>query len=239
MRARLIVCLLGAVSVLTFAVPARASHIKQIDMSDAFNADVVVNGTTLVSIDDTQKSVDASSVSLITQTAARLLPDCTDDPDGLPNDGVFPANDDHPRVDLAYDNASDGRNAWRSSAPGSFRVLVPQARYRSMHVFATSGDGGSTIRVKLLFVTGDPVVKQLTVPDWFSHTKVGYDLIDGMDRGEPDGSQCYDENAAAIYGFKISTNPQRKLKAVRIINEDIGESVLNVFGMTGRQVGDH
>ena len=239
MRARFLWGPVGLVCALSVMAPAKARHVRHVDMTKVFNADVIVNGSTPVGIDDTQKPVDQASVSFITQDAAQVLGSCTADPDGLPNDGAFAKTKIHPIVKLAYKNAADGRNAWRASHPGSFRVPVPQRRYRAMHVFATTGDGSSNMKIKLLFTTGDPIARRVTVPDWFDENDDGYDLIDGRDRGEPDGTQCYNEDAAAIFGFKVPSDAQRRLKAVKIIRTDDKPSVLNVFGMTGRRTVDH
>ena len=226
--------------VLISAPQVQASHIKQIDMADAFNADVIVNGNTPLSIDDTQQSVDAGLTTFITRAAAQALPSCTDNPDGLPDDGRFPMTERHPLVDLAYDDGSNGRNAWRATNPDSVRVPVPQARYRAVHVFATAGDGEVEMRVKLLFTAGDPMTKTVTVPDWFGETELGYELLGDLDRGNEDGTQCYDDNGAALFGFRFSSDAQRKLKAVKVLRgDDEGSSVLTVYGMTGRQAGEH
>jgi hypothetical protein len=238
MRSRLFVSFSTLVTVLAIGGPAQALPAVQVDMSDAFNKDVIVNGTTVGNIDNTQTSVDISETSFITQAAAEVLPNCTADPDGLPNKGRFAKNADHPFVDLAYDNSKNGRNARRSPGADNYRVSVPRYRYRSMHVFATSGNGNSTMKVKLIFVEGDPIEETLTVLDWYNEATEGYSLIDNRDRALPDGSHCYDVDVTEMFGFKVQSDSGRKLKAVIIKRPDSdGGAVLNVFGMTGKRAG--
>ena len=215
--------------------PAQAATPVQIDMSGAFNKDVIVNGLGN-QIDETQATVDVSETSLITQGAARALDSCTEDPDGLPNNGRFAANGDHPRVDLGYDNGKNGKNARRSPDQDSYRVSVPHRRYRAIHVFATSGNGQSAMEVKLLYGATSSS-ETFIVRDWFDTPAFGgYPLVDGRDRAEPDASACHDDDAAAIWGYKVKANKNRRLRAVRIIrpfDPSPELAVLNVFGMTG------
>jgi hypothetical protein len=240
MRARILVGFLALTSVLAIAVPAQAHHAVQVDMSDAFNKDVIVNGTTVGNIDETQATVDISETSFITQGAAELLANCTEDPDGLKNKGKYAENDDHPFVDLAWDNEKNGRNARRFPDEDSFRVSVTHLRYRAIHVFATSGNQSSTMRVKLIYGGDTSTVEEFTVADWFGPPTDGYFLTDNRDRAYPDASECHDDDAAAIFGFKVQADTTRTLRAVKIIRPDNdGSAVLNVFGMTGRRVGPH
>ncbi len=239
MSARVLVSVVTLPALLAMVGPAQARPV-QIDMTDAFNKDVIVNGTTLGNLDETQTSVDIFETSFITKGAAQVLPDCVEDPDGLPNTGRFAANDDHPLVNLAYDNRKDGKNA-RRSPPGrdSYRVSVPHRRYRAIHVFATSGNGVSVMNVKLLYGGSSPPATLFLVQDWFGSPGFGYALSDGRDRAEPDASACYDDDTTAIWGFKVKAKSRRTLRAVKITRpaSDEGEAVLNVFGMTGTPAG--
>jgi hypothetical protein len=240
MRVRVLVGFLVLVCFLAVSAPAQARHLVHVDMFDIFNRDVIVNGTTAENVDTTQAPVDISETSFITQGAAKVLPDCTDDPDGLPNAGRFAENEDHPFIKLGYNNNSDRRNARRSPGADSYRVPVPHYRYRAMHVIATAGNGAATMSVKLNFVNGPPKERTFTVPDWYELPDNGYALIDDRDRAHPSGSECYDDDAPALFGFRIFSDPERKLRNVRIMRPtNDGEAVLNVFGITGRRLGAH
>lgn len=247
MRVGLLVGIGAVATALGMSATANAATAVQFDLADVLNADAIVNGTTLGNLDESQVSVDDTGTSLITQGAAGVLESCTGDPDGLPNKGRFAANGDHPLVELAYRNSKDGKNARRSPAADRYRIAVPHRRYRAIHVFATSGDGDATMRVKLHY-RGASSVKEFTVPDWFdTEPEEGpYVLIDNLDRAYPDASACHDENAAAIWGFEVRAKKSRQLTAVSIVrpnavNRDLGRrgvssgggGVLNVFGMTG------
>jgi hypothetical protein len=217
-------------ALLAMSVPA---HARQFDMSNDFNADVIVNGTTAGNIDETQAPVDISETSFITQRAARVLDDCTDDPDGLPPRGLFPPNNRHPKVNLAYANRRNGKNARRSLEGDRYRVATPHRRFRSVHVFATTGNGDATMRVKLLY-RGGTKVREFEVVDWFEDIGDGYMLVDDRDRAQPDASECFDDDAPAIRGFKVKAREKQRLRAVKLIRPaNDSSSVLNVFGMTG------
>jgi hypothetical protein len=204
---------------LTVSAGAQALPAVQIDMREAFNADVIVNGTTLANLDETQSPFDLTETSLITQGAAKVLDNCTEDPDGLSNRGRFAANDDHPLVDLAYDNEKNGKNARRSltDAP-AYTVPVPRHRYRAIHVLASSGNGASAMGVKLLYKRGPASEEVFIVADWFGEQSFAdYTLVDGRDRADPDASVCHDDDTAAIWGFKAPAKARRTLRAVRIV----------------------
>jgi hypothetical protein len=221
------------------ALPAQAAPV-QVDISDDFNADVIVNGTS-GNIDSTQSPVDNVSYSLATQGA---LVDC-DPPvvetawQGLPNNGHFASNDDHPDVQLAYRNSKNGKNAVRLEADEKFSFPVPHDKYRKVHLFAMSGDGPSSVKVTFTYMNDSTTVKNFTIGDWFEDPPTGtYSLIDGMDRMEPDGATC-DESSnefadAAVFGKKLTPNDNKTLKKItvkRVLSAEY--SILNVFGVTG------
>jgi hypothetical protein len=235
MRFRFLVAFFALTALMAVSAPAQAA-VVQADMSDVFNKDVIVNGTTVGNLDETQSSVDLKAASFITQGAAKVLANCTGDPDGLPNKGKFAKNDDHPFIDLAYDNTKNGKNARRSPSLDSYRVDLPRQRYRSVHIAATSGEGDSTMKVKLIYTSGDPTQQTFTVQDWFDEPGEGsYFLTDGRDRAAHDASECFDEDQAALFGFKVPADKDRRLVAVRIKRpSDDGGAVLTVYGITGK-----
>ena len=221
------------------ALPAQAAPV-QVDMTDVFNADVIVNGTP-GNIDSTQSSVDGGYSSLATQGA---LADCdppVNEPtwQGLPNNGQFAGNGDHPFVQLAYRNSKNGKNAVRLEADQKVAFPVPRNKYRKIHLFGLSGDGDSSVKVTFKYRDGSTSVKNFTMGDWFQDPETGtYALIDHMDRMETTGPACdesVDEFAdAAVFGKALRPNKFKVLRRMTVKRVLTAEyTVLNVFGVTG------
>jgi hypothetical protein len=221
------------------ALPAQAAPV-QVDMRDVFNADVIVNGTS-GNIDSTQSPVDNVSYSLATQGA---LVDC-DPPvvqptwQGLPNNGQFAGNGDHPFVQLAYRNSKFGKNAVRLEADQKVSFPVPRDKYRRIHLFAMSGDGDSSVKVTFRYMDNSTTVKNFTIGDWFEDPATGtYSLKEGMDRMTPDGTTC-DESGhesvdADVFGKALRPNDNKVLRRMtvkRVLSAE--SSILNTFGVTG------
>ena len=73
----------------------------------------------------------------------------------LPDDGVFPATGRHPRVELAFANAEGVSNQVRRSlAEDAYTIPVPPGRYGQFWIFVMSGNGESTLRVRLTYADG-------------------------------------------------------------------------------------
>lgn len=214
-------------------VPALAAPV-QIDMTGAFNADVIVNGTVNHPPDSTQSALDNVSYSLGTQKA--MDASCGfSDPKGLPNTGLFPATNTHPLVQLAYRNYKNGNNVHRSENPDSFTVAIPPAKYKKVHVFMTSGDDASQAKVTFKYRGGTTSAKSFTVNDWFdAATGAGaYSLIGGMDRMTPTGGSCDESNnglSAHIFGQKLTVDSSKTLKSMIIAKTNFEPTVLNTFG---------
>lgn len=218
------------------ALPAQAAAV-QVDISDDFNADVLVNGTPGV-LDATQDPVDNVSYSLGTQGG--FDEGCGAGPwKGLPNNGLFAANGNHPKVQLAYRNSNFGDNARRMEADEKFSFPVPRDKYKRIHLLATSGDEASNVKVTFTYTNDSTTVKNFTIGDWYQ-PPVGetYSLIDKMDRMSPDGTVCEDpgdgEGDARVFGKALKPNRQktlRKMTVERVLSSDY--SILNVFGVTG------
>ena len=221
------------------ALPAQAAPV-QVDMRDVFNADVIVNGTS-GNIDSTQSPVDNVSYSLATKGA---LVDC-DPPvveptwQGLPNNGQFAGNGDHPFVQLAYRNSKFGKNAVRLEADQKVSFPVPRDKYRKIHLFAMSGDGPSSVKVTFKYRDDSTTVRNFTIGDWFQSPATGtYSLIEGIDRMTPDGTTC-DESSnefadADVFGKALRPNKDKNLRRMtieRVLSVD--SSILNTFGVTG------
>ena len=116
-RARAVVPFLVALVLAWAAAPASAQLIVQFDTTSVFNADVIVNTDPdpPTPYDEDNDPIDdpgpGGNYALPSQSAAAV--GCPT-PVGLPDNGFFGPNADHPPVQLAYNNASSGNNARRS-----------------------------------------------------------------------------------------------------------------------------
>ena len=221
------------------ALPAQAAPV-QVDMTDVFNADVIVNGTS-GNIDTTQAAIDNNTYSLATQRA--LNDECAPpvvDPtwQGLPNNGQFAGNGDHPFVQLAYRNTRFGKNAARLEADQQVSFPVPHAKYRRIHLFATSGDGDSSVKVTFKYMNGSTTVRNFIIGDWFQAPETGtYSLIEGMDRMTPNGADCdespHEFSTAHVFGKALRPDSGKVLRRMTVTRVPSAEySILNVFGVT-------
>lgn len=220
------------------ALPAQAAPV-QFNLSSVFNSDSVVNAPS-GTIDTTQSAVDGGSYSLATQGA--LNAGCTSpwDPPvkGLPNNGQFASNGDHPDVTLAYRNGQNGNNARRSEPDDQFSFSVPHNKYRKVHLFAISGDGPSNVKVTLKYTDDSTQVKEFVIGDWFEAPVTGtYTLIDQMDRMNPAGTECdespHEFSTAHIFGKPMKANREKTLKKITIKKVGGSGTVLTTLGVTG------
>ena len=231
MRAR-VIGLLTATLLVGAAAPATATHLVDVDMTDRFNADVVVNGS-IGSVDTTQQPVDNSSNSWITQSLAEEQLNCVGDADGLPDNGIVPESPEHPRVRLGFRNGADGKNAFRSADAIKLSVGVPRLRYKEIHVFLTSASGATTMQVKLNYVDNPTETHDIDVADWWETPAGGaYSLIADRDRAYYDGTGCHNTDAGDIWGYEFPADKTKKLKAVRFVRPTAG-SVVTIYGITG------
>ncbi len=218
---RIYVFCFALLSLANAASGAVDSTVVQVDFSELLNSDVIVNrrrgGT-----DITQSPIDSpafaqTNFSLLTQSAAEAFLPAS--PDGLPDDGFFPANSFHPNVQLNYRNGDSGNNARRLSRPGQFFVPVPSGAYDDIHLFATSGQGASEFQVLLTYLDGTVSAGPFEVPDWFSDPRPEpsrYFLVNGLDRAKSNASSFQDVNSTAIFGFHLPLDRSRVLNGLTV-----------------------
>src|SRR5688572_18903669 len=130
------------------------------------NADVVreVGGAAPQGIDDGGRA-------FVTQSEAAA--NDTTDPRGLVDSGIFPLGP-IPEDNVRFDPYT-GNNAWRFNDPNSptLTVDVPDTfmftPIRTLHLYATGGNGSPPLTVTLHGPFGaPPVTVNVTVPDWFN-----------------------------------------------------------------------
>jgi hypothetical protein len=167
---------------LTTGVVTTFKPLEDFNVSNTFNADVIVNQNNGVT-DTTQDGIDKSNSNLITQSFAAT----TAGGIGLPDNGLFAANNFHPEIQLQYRNTDNGNNVRLiKTTTGSFDFQVQQNTYSEVHIAALSTEGSSDIRLKFTYQDGTTALtNDVTVPDWFNEiteTTSLYYLLNDMNR---------------------------------------------------------
>ncbi|MTJ49859.1 LamG-like jellyroll fold domain-containing protein [Dolichospermum sp. UHCC 0259] len=188
-------------------------------ISPTFDKDVILNGTQTNNLDTTQDSVDNFGNILLTQSAANLLNPSS--PQGLPDDGLFPANQYHPTIQLPYRNGNNGANArFLDSVSSSVPLSVPTgSSYSQIHVAGFSAGGSTGIELEIKYSDGTVVTtSSQQIPDWFEEITESenlYYLIDGMDRVKTD-RQYEDANDPALFGVRFLTNSTKSITGITL-----------------------
>ena len=234
-RSLLLVFLFGLILALTPTPTTRAATI-QFDVTPVLTADGILNysGT----LDTTQSSIDATNHIFMTQSGAQNHPANPPDPDGLPDDGYFAANGFHPEVQLAYRNTDNGNNVRLVTGAGNFTFNVPATSYDEVHIFASSTEGSSSVRLTFRYADNSTTTTAaMTVPDWFNsigQTANTYYLIDGMDRSgqPPSGGNYENANTVAAFGLRFLPDPNKVLQQITV-EKTTASGWLVFFGALG------
>lgn len=214
------------------AVIAHAGDVKQIDTSAVFNArpiDTVVDGK-VVPMDN---NIDGAG-GLATLSAAKLLGGSTDHV--IPDNAVYPANDSHPEIVLAYAN-DDGKKkfARRSQGADSFDLTIPEGNYARLFLMMSSGAGPSDIDVTLTYKDGTSDTKTLTCPDWWPGLKPGdtyrVEVVKDMSKWTPKGIIGSELKGHNIYGINVQPDAAKSLVKISIKKHPKG--ILCFWGATG------
>lgn len=156
------------------AAAVLAEESVDFDLTSHFNADVVANVTPVTACLLANYDWDYDTIEPQKHLATQTLIACGNAGFGLPDEGVFPANADHPEFDLAYSNADDGLNSRRSfDAADSFTIDVPNGAYSSFHLFGASGGGPTGVSLQLTYATGAPQILSGQFPDWLDDGPFG------------------------------------------------------------------
>ena len=228
---------LSFVTLMVAAAPRAFAQVVDFDVSVNFNTDTVVNTDpdppTPFDEDNDPVGNPATNFAFLTQSAAAAAACPT--PAGLPDNGFFLANADHPDVHLAYNNAFSFNNTRRSNGPETYSIVTPVNNYTNVHVFLASGDGNTNVTVTLHYLPGPVATNLIIVPSWLaSPAPPAYALFDGGDRIPPDAPfVCDDANTVAMFGFNLTADPTRLLSGIDIARTDSTTAVLNFYGATG------
>ncbi len=214
------------------------------DLSKQLNVDVLYNGYG-ASADKTQDGIDNGGSSLVSMSIAGYYRGA--EGQGIPNNGRFGRNADHPDLQLYLNDSDNNANAVRVTSAAPLVIDTPAKIYHHVHLLAVAGDGAAQVEVVLAYDSGPEQRITLTIDDWFSDTRPDqgggsvtppgdgaylYQLINGMDRSK--GATGFDNiNDAAIFGYRLITDKTRRLTRMTIQRRDQNDSLLTVFGASG------
>jgi hypothetical protein len=157
-----------------------------------------------------------------------------DEAGGVPDDGFYASNADHPDVQLAFNDTSVAANSIILNEPsGPTEVTFPivPARFTTVQLYLTSTEGSSPVQVTLAYDDGSMSSTIFTVPDWFSPwtaTAPVFVVQDGLSRFSTSGVDYSD--SAALFGATVSPNPAKTLTSVTVSATSGGR--LALYGAT-------
>ena len=203
-----------------------------LDMTNAFNADMIVNNGT-GAIDPTQDKWCGETWSFMTQSAAAQLGGTYGN--GLPDNGLITGSPLGFPVQLGYRNNDDGYNAIRLDAgsPVSFS-LEPgdQTRYGSLFLFGASCQGDTTIDVELQYTDGTTETTSLDANDWLRDggelSPNVIPLVNGMDWHRY--GVWKDINDAAVFAIPVPADGTKTLVGMTFTQLSTSVASTAIFG---------
>ena len=210
----------------TFASPL------QVDVSSIFNADTVATtttgGTALTAMDGSNNGSDFPTVSKV-----NTLVDSGGS--GLPDNAFFPSSGSSvPNVQLAWSNSSNVLNSVvvSGTAGMKFTFDLPPAQYDQVQVYATGGNGGSTMNVTLHYTSGADGTASPSVPDWCTgSTGAGEYKVASVDR-VVNGTGFNNAFLCSIYAINLNPDKTRSLSSVTFSDSGNSNEYLVFYGAT-------
>jgi hypothetical protein len=149
------------------AGPTTSPAAVQVDVSKLLNARVV---TTFTDGQVVPLSINLDGAGgVATQAASESLK--TNNNHTVPDDGVFPANADHPEIVLHFSNADGtGYQVRRMPKEEEFSFDVPAKIYAKMFLCFTSGAvGPAPMKVTLTYQDNSTDTRDIVCPDWWNN----------------------------------------------------------------------
>ena len=202
----------------------------QIDMSGVFTVETVAG--TVVSTFPPLSAIDGSGYVYVTASFASAN---FDDGAGLPDDGHYDANADHPPIQLAFRDASAVLDSIVLNDPSAGLTavdidVVPAATFQYLYFYLTSTEGASTPTITLRYSDGTSSSTTPTVPDWFQPIDASAPVFvvqQGLSRYSASGYERAD--MPALYGVAIATDSTRVLQQVHV-DDAVGTARLTIYG---------
>ncbi|HEV2695359.1 MAG TPA: hypothetical protein VG347_20865 [Verrucomicrobiae bacterium] len=154
----------------------------------------------------------------------------------LPDSGYFPANTDHPDVQLPYGTADAGPQVHQSVAKTeTYSLPVPANHYAQLQLFFISAAGPSPISIRLKYADGSTAQRTTQVTDFYYLPKPPDTnwFVLAEDFGKVNLKARMTESVHHyIHGYNLNPDATKKLQQIEITKEN-SSSVLNLFGATG------
>jgi hypothetical protein len=157
---------------------------------------------------------------------------------GLPDNGLFAADSNHPNVQMAFNDTSVAPNSalLGGSYPSSVTFPIGPTSFSSLQLYLTSTEGASNTEVWLQYTDCTTDSINVTVPDWYNGlANAPLYLVQGnlsrFSSAGSDGSYSY-----WLYGVNVAVNPAKILKSVSVANYSSG-SRLVLYGATAYDAG--
>jgi hypothetical protein len=192
------------------------------------NADVVINSS-----GQSGNAIDGSNYAYM--TASRAAARGVGSGAGLPDNGTFPADGNHPAVQLYSVDASEGNNVRLSVAGQSYTIPVPNRQYAQAQLFAVCTEGAATMTFTLHYSDASTDTRVMVVPDWTSGGP-GSDefyLTSGLAR-ESNGDHAVQSVNASIFGLNLNPNPAKTLVSIDVANPGSGNQRFVLFAAGGQ-----
>ena len=198
------VFLVIAMAAMTMTRFANAQTLVHVDISSAFNADVILN----TGDGPSGSGIDNGGAAYLTNSRAQAFDAVNGN--GLPDNGFFPSSSSLNvpiDVQLAYRDTDNGNNAIRFGSNGQTASVSlaagEQGKYSSLYFFATGGNANGTVDVE--FTYSDSTTSSQTgliVQDWFNDT---FDnIINDLDRTNSTQTALDNSNDPAIFAIAHS-----------------------------------
>ncbi len=199
---------------------AGSTGVIQVDVSKLLNARVVTTcrDGKVVAMRD---GIDVSA-GLITKAAAIALG--SKDEHTLPDDGIFPANGEHPEVILHYSNSDDKSNqvhrSDKQAKEDEYSFEVPPGKYARMFLFFVSAASGpAALHIQLAYADGSSDSRDEVVPDWYKNLDSGDKdriyLAYNLSKWSKD-NKMLEKDHHNIFGIDIHPSPSRALTKLTV-----------------------
>ena len=212
------------------------NHVVQVDVSSLLNGRPVTTLTNGKLISWT-KGIDGSGNGdgFLTRLAAEFNGDIN--AHALPDNPVYPANEQHPEIMLHYSNTDSIHDQTANMAgTGEFLIKIPKDRYSAIYLGLTSAEGPSELQFNLVYTNGT-ATKNYLLPDYYNSPSektpnlscVVSDLAKWAKMNKMPANEKSHHN---IHLLKLDVDPARKLTAIKLIKK-IKESYLLLWSATG------
>jgi hypothetical protein len=147
----------------------------------------------------------------------------------LPDDGRFPANNDHPFVQLPYSAAGESQfQAGALSGESEFELELQRRAFHEISLFFTSAEGASQLSIIVHYDDGTGDTRAVEMPDYYRaplpRDKDLFALASDLAKWNVSGNIAEGDHHY-IYGWKIKLDPNRGVKSITVHKAAAGYAV--------------